>query len=652
MPSLPKPLAALLGSATAAASGALISSLVRLALSPGPQEGSWVRERIFVIGLDALVIGAFFGLIGMFLLRGRSDRAFLLGMAVGIGPWSLIPAVVSVLLVGLGWRFLPTLPNWFLAAGGLLALAFPLLSFAMEASEAAFPMEARPSMPALAADAPPAPQSPDVVLIVCDTLRADAILDPRVETPNLDRMRAEGTWAKSAMAPANQTLPSHLSLLFALDIESVGMRHNLSRWPSPSILKSESEALSLADRFGQAGYRTKAVVANKLLSSSDPEDAKRQFPGEGFDVWHDTSRRDGFNDFLAWNHSSTLLGFLATHRIVLKKHPLNFFLRRTLLPQDLAGKRMHFLEGETSVSEVRRSLEELTVDERPYFLFVNILEPHDPYLPPEGFAETISADIPRPGGFEDGYAGEFLMRRQVHIGCRDDLDPAGYLPTGDFLHGLYLEEVAYFDVLLGRTLESIEATGRPTVILFVSDHGEGFGQHRDSAHGHTLFDTELKVPFILTGPGVPAGRELDVVPELVDGSRTLLELAGLDPGTAGGRNVLAPDYTQRVTLSFRIGELAATDGHWKVIAKFDYLNKETPVEGEYLLEPLHLFDLSQDPDERKNLLLDHAEEAERLLAAVRERLKSDVYPLLEEPVRSARENQTLAELGYIDSASH
>jgi len=646
--------------ASAAGAGAVLAFLGRVSVGfdwTGTE--LMMRERLFVTGLDSMLIAVLAGLLAALIGKGNTGRAFLIGLACGAGPWTWPAFAVGVVCVGALWKFMPSMPAWVGWGGAASAVLITPLAWLMPATDSLMPYGARPEAAALGEAVPmPSPGSPDVVLIVCDTLRADDILNAEVPTPNLDALRATGAWSKGAVAPANQTLPSHLSLLFALDIEKVGMRNNRSRWPSRRVLTEICEAESLAERFSNAGYRTQAITSNKLLSTTEAGELDdNQWLGEGFHSWYDVSRQPSTKTYLQWVEHSSLIGIMAANQVVFRKRPLNFFLRRTLIPPSLNSYRLHFEEGETTVAEVQRSLAELTVDSRPYFLFTNFMEPHDPYLPPPAFAGTIAKDSERPSAFSSGYEGEFLMRRQLHVGCleKDDVTTREvYLPTGRHLHDLYREEVAYFDSLLGQTVSAIRATGRPTIILFVSDHGEGFGEHAEPAHGHSLFESEVQVPFILNGVGVPEGVELPFAPELVDGSRTLLELAGINTEHADGRNVLDASYQQRATLSFRNGQLSTFDGRWKLHANFRYDN-DTDADreagrqveaGMYQLQPLMLFDLSVDPDELNNLLEQEPQEVERLLTEIRGRLKKDIYPELGLREISAEDNEHMNQMGY------
>ena len=98
----------------------------------------------------------------------------------------------------------------------------------------------------------------------------------------------------------------------------------------------------------------------------------------------------------------------------------------------------------------------------PFFLWVHYFDPHAPYEAPAG-------RWPAPPAPYDG-------------------------------------EVAFVDAQLGRLLRGLdEAAGGPTLVLVTADHGESLGEHGEDTHGIFVYDSTLRVPLILAGPGVPAG---------------------------------------------------------------------------------------------------------------------------------------------------
>jgi arylsulfatase A-like enzyme/cytochrome c-type biogenesis protein CcmH/NrfG len=115
-------------------------------------------------------------------------------------------------------------------------------------------------------------------------------------------------------------------------------------------------------------------------------------------------------------------------------------------------------------------------------------------------------------------------------------DPhAPYEPPGDlaarFRAAPYDGEVAFVDHQLGRLLRALEERGvlARTLVVAMSDHGEGLGEHGEGTHGLFVYDSTLKVPFIVAGPGIAAGRVASTVARGIDVLPSLLDYAGLPP---------------------------------------------------------------------------------------------------------------------------
>jgi arylsulfatase A-like enzyme len=105
----------------------------------------------------------------------------------------------------------------------------------------------------------------------------------------------------------------------------------------------------------------------------------------------------------------------------------------------------------------------------------------------------------------------------------------------------YLSEVAVVDRELGRIAEKLEQPSlRERAVLIVSaDHGEAFGEHGRTAHASTVYDELLRVPLLISGPGLEA-RTIATPVSLVDIGPTILDFFGLPtPGSFMGES-LAP----------------------------------------------------------------------------------------------------------------
>ncbi len=142
----------------------------------------------------------------------------------------------------------------------------------------------------------------------------------------------------------------------------------------------------------------------------------------------------------------------------------------------------------------------------PFFLLVHYFDPHSPYDPPPEFLNRYGRD---------------LIRK-------------------------YLGEVAYTDERMGPLMEAAEAaSGRSDLLtVFVADHGEGLKEHGESQHGFFLYDSTVRVPFILHFPGhiVPAMVVQEEAPT-IDIAPTVLDLVGLSAPQSWQGETLAPKVT-------------------------------------------------------------------------------------------------------------
>jgi len=630
-----------------------------------------LRERVFVVSVSALVCGWLGALLAMASPAARREQFAWQGIAFWIGT-GLMLAPVSGLALGAAALLVPIaligrLPHLraFVVQLGAIFHLLPLAAFFL------FPINRellplRDPIPrlevsgeAISEGAAVSLTRPDVLLIVADTLRADAILDPRTPTPTLHALRARGVWAEYAIAPCNQTLPTHMAMLMGLDLEKTGMRSNESRWPKSGQLEQEWGARPIAERFREAGWRTAGVSANPLLESNPSVEFREQAFTDGIEAWHGMQRVDYGESLATWACDRTLLGWL------LPDNRYTFMLKRLFEPHLLRLARTNYQEGERALEVALGIHRQLLSQAHPYFFFLNLFDPHAPYMAPPPFAGTIAKPAAAPPGYGPLPGAEFNMRVAISDGLKAGKHASEFAAEYAFLHDLYREEVAYTDWLLGRLLESVNASGRPTLILFVGDHGEAFGEHDNLEHRWTLHEEELRVPFILAGPGVPEGVQLERPPELVDGVRTLLELCGLEDAAVDGVNVLTerPEVLPpgEEPLSFMVYRATVREGRWKLIAWVSYGEDKDPQAelraGEYEFRPLGLYDLESDPGEAKNLLgTETAITPERqvvlqiLAQRLEQRLKQDLFPALEVRALNPKQAAQLHDLGYVGSS--
>jgi arylsulfatase A-like enzyme len=450
---------------------------------------------------------------------------------------------------------------------------------------------------------PPKPNRLNVLWVLLDTLRQDAVgcygASRPDATPVLDGLAAAGTLFENARSSSSKTLPAHASMFssqFPHQHGAVTREFRLG-----------GDATTLAEVLRDAGWDTAAVTDGGFLMPS-------------FGVLQGFDRID--------TPALTFRGreFVGTQRGK-GARPVTAAAARWLRERQERG------------------------EERPFFLFVHTYEVHSPYDPPARWRERMVGEYRGP-------LGKTLKHGQLH-----KLDRKGELTDADrqYARDLYAAEVAEADMRVGELLEALRGTGEwdTTLVIVTSDHGESFGEHGQWGHGDTLYDTLLKVPLLLHHPQRFSGgtRVADPV-RLEDLAPTVLELAGLpapadwvgvsltDP--AAPRDLLSSitprdpsvevDDPSSLPAAFGLCADGRKSIHYEEGCRFD----DGPDN--------EIFDLTADPDELHNLWTEAATEALlELLARVRARYPASgaAAPGDHEASVSPSELEDLRGLGYV-----
>jgi len=276
-------------------------------------------------------------------------------------------------------------------------------------------------------------------------------------------------------------------------------------------------------------------------------------------------------------------------------------------------------------------------DER-VFVYVHSLDPHFPYIPPREQLAAIDATAER-------------RARPAHV-------PGELAARHDEESRLYDAEILHNDVELGRLDERLEALGLldEVLLVFVSDHGESLGEHGAWQHRATMFEDEVRVPWVLRRPGlVAAGRRVDVPVSHVDVAPTILGLVGIGqaPGAWAGRDLSAlvtEDESSEPVAPATIFIDAFDDGTRSVavVAGGRKLVMRRGPRGE--LTPVAFYDLEEDPAELDDRLRDpdRREEIVELMTLVADYLARDVPAEEQDGHRLDPEQvEWMREMGYL-----
>jgi arylsulfatase A-like enzyme len=448
-----------------------------------------------------------------------------------------------------------------------------------------------------------------LIWIVLDTVRADRMSlygYGRPTTPELERWAARGIVFDQARSAAPWTLPSHVTMLTGLWPFEHGARIDRPyRGRSPLV----------AEVMRERGYATAAVVAN-FECVNGCFGFRR-----GFDRYVD-------DEVNAEVSPRTILASCALGRCVLPA------LRK------LGGAwrwppRAHVKRAPEVFGLAREWLAERAEHgpKRPYFLFLNLMDAHGPYRPPEDWTRRFwTAEIPARVVETTPELG-FRALRAVRTASAEERPArlAEMESAGRQLGDLYDECLAALDARLGAFLGELEARGEldQTWVVITSDHGEHFGEHGHFGHGSSLYDALVRVPLVIVPPlGGPyedlRGRRVRELVSLRDLPATVADLVlkvgnGPFPGASlartwnereAGLDDPEPPIAQLAQQQIDAGD--AVDGSMVRDVDAIFALGRALIRNRVNQDVLdELYDLEQDPAQQRNLAGDPTE-AERL----------------------------------------
>ncbi len=495
----------------------------------------------------------------------------------------------------------------------------------------------------------------NVFLIVVDTLRADrlGVYGSELATPNIDRLAAGGVTFMNAYSHIPITGPSHSSLFTSLIPTEHGVHNN------GQILGTDFPVM--AEILRDEGRNTAGVVSLGVLEG--------RFGFErGFDTYLDTFEHDWWKDageintevfdlldgslpepFFLWVHYSDPHEPYAPPGIEFPRVQLE--LNGEPVGELHADGRARAFDLE--VLPGRNELRFIDLDpsgDRSFRLTTfNVddpeVEPHfgagwrardralTTSLHMAAFPATVALDNPSGG----------KRRIEIEVASQPEL------PLAE-LQRRYGLEVEYVDREIGRLLDFMDERHLldNTLVVFLSDHGEGLGDHNHLGHISQLYNSLLDVALIARFPGhLPEGAVIDEPVAMVDVLPTVLDLMGLAspqrvngislvPLMAGGRteprSIVAETYRPE----------AYSDKRALVRDGFKYIHSWTDDR-----EWEELYDLAADPAELHDLSKAEAERLAATRAALQTRLREGVTAEVLEAELSTEDVERLRALGYI-----
>jgi len=525
----------------------------------------WLKGTHMGVSLTVLDVGLAAGVAGT--RRGRATVATLGRLAAGI---SAVGALTLLSLLYAGARAAPT---------------------RLAATEAAPPPSGRPS----------------ILLVTVDALSAERMSlygARRPTTPQLEDFARSATVFDRAYANANFTTPGIASIL-------TGTRpwtHRATQLPSKPTVATRRD--SLPALLQHAGYWTAYVASNPYAGAAT----------QGFAPFFNAGASDRMLPlYLCFDRLAQVLPYECAAAQVLLFVFAQHFVQDVIAILSRGSNGYYDLR--LAIGSAIALLNSAPRD-RPLFLWVHLMPPHDPYAAPPPFL-----------GFFDPSAAARGMSDSMPL---ELFALAGSSPQAvHTLEARYDESVRYVDYYLGGFLhEAPRLMGPGTTVIVSADHGESFTHGYGSHTGPELYDSIIHVPLLIKLPSQTSALRSSVLVQQVDIPATIAELAGITPPAGWeGHSLLAlcraqgdPLLAERPVYSMNFeqnprssplttGSVAVIEGPWKLVHHMGALHYE-------LMPPLtdELYDLASDPGELTNLAEAQPQETRALRALIESEL--------------------------------
>lgn len=358
----------------------------------------------------------------------------------------------------------------------------------------------------------------NILLVTADELRSDCVGfmgNREVRTPHLDGLAARGTVCENHFTSFPKCVPARCSMQTGRYTHTDGLRTVMAENHLPEGTPT------LAGFLREQGYETAVFGLNHVWENEwfyGTGDQKNQ---KGAGVVDYTSFTEGPIRQLAMQDRIYPDGTPASGPHIDALAEIDY--------QGLiSGKVERKFADENRTDQAILYLRELRDRSRPFFLQLNLSNPHPPYGIHEPYFSMYDRETLTPFPVDLPENATLCLRAMRKWRLGDDI-PEGSLRE---LLACYYGETTFIDDQIGRLMEAFDAEdlARETLVIFTSDHGDFAGQYGlNEKWDASLQDCLLKVPFLLAGPGIPAGERTPCLTEHVDLPATLLELLGLAP---------------------------------------------------------------------------------------------------------------------------
>ncbi len=476
--------------------------------------------------------------------------------------------------------------------------------------------------------------------MVLDSTRAKTIY-PLIEQgklPALQLIAEEGVSFTSAFTTSPWTLPSHASMF-------TGQRAS-DHQTHAGTKRFDPDVPTIAESLSEVGYETAGISGNAWVS--------RNF---GFDRGFD-------NLSMKWDYYWTDADLSSVSAADSISETVTKF-REEITPRELPktvvnaayGKylsKSRKMGGKNTTRRAKKWIANRSGSDDPFFFFINYLEPHLEYWPPERYRKMFLSD-----GINTGQLDKINQDPWEYIAGQSELTEEDF----ELLAQLYAGEIAYVDALIGQLYQTLEECGllEETCLVITGDHGENIGDHGLMDHQYSLYDTLLHVPLIIQSPEVfSGGTQVSEFVEVRDIYPTILDLAGQKPPSRADvstHNLVQGEYREFICGEYRAPQPSMDSMNEKfeefpeLLHQYDRTlrcirsHKWKVIEGSD--GTVELYDVSSDPVESRNIADQNDDVVREHIGRMDQRNVALAYRSNEKGSIDEKSRERLENLGYI-----
>lgn len=438
-------------------------------------------------------------------------------------------------------------------------------------------------------------KKPNIIVFMTDQQRGNTVMpESSCFTPNIDRFRKAAVQFSNAYCPSPHCCPSRATFFTGLYPSEHGVWHNVE--VNNAISRTTFDGVELfTEHLKNVGYETYFSGKWHVSAFDQPED-------RGFDhnlyqfisnygqmrnryEIHDEDWENFYSDPASIDGENESKSF---GRIIRPGYPTYYQFGTNENPfndNDIVNSAIEGIEAHDG--------------EKPLFLYIGTVGPHDPYTPPQQFLDLYkTVTIRLPESFEDDLHDRPALYRRTKDQFR--------LTREEHIESIrhYLAFCSYEDYLFGQVLDAVEekGIGNETFIFYVSDHGDYMADHGLWAKGLPCFEGAYHICALVSGPGIVPGIVNSMV-SLADFAPTIEDIAGVFPKkTFTGQSLMPflmgknPENWRKLMFTQSNGnemygiQRAVWSDEWKYVFNgFDYDE---------------LYNLKEDPHEMNNVIND------------------------------------------------